>query len=82
MLHFPKHRIFPALTLFAALSLTSCGGTETRTDGTAGEAVVDQEKAAEQGGVQADATVIDNNAGPTVTPDSNSAAMDSTTTNP
>ena len=82
MLHFPKHRIFPALALFAALSLTSCGGTETRTDGTAGEAVVDQEKAAEQGGVQADATVIDNDAGPTVTPDSNAAAMDSMTTNP
>lgn len=82
MLHFPKHHIFPALTLFAALSLTSCGGTETRTDGTAGEAVISHDKAAEQGGVQADATVIDNEAGPTVTPDSNSAAMDSTTMNP
>lgn len=72
MLHFPKHRIFPALALFAALSLTSCGGTETRTDGTAGEAVIDREEAAEQGGVQADATVIDNEAGPTITADADS----------
>lgn len=73
MLYFPKHRLFSVLTLFAALSLSNCGGTETRTDGTAGEAVVDQEKAAEEGGVQADATVIDNDAGPTVTADADSA---------
>ena len=72
MFHFPKHRLFSVLALFAALSLTSCGNSETRTDGTAGEAVVDQEEAAEQGGVQADATVIDNEEGATVTADADS----------
>ena len=73
MFHFPKHRLFSVLALFAALSLASCGGnTEKRTDGTAGEAVVDQEEAAEEGGVQADATVIDNEEGATVTADADS----------
>ncbi len=82
MLHLPKHRLFPALALFAALSLPSCGDAEKRTDGTAGEAVSDREEAAEQGGVQADATVIDNDAGPTVTADADSAAAMDSTTNP
>ncbi|SMB93679.1 hypothetical protein SAMN00120144_2679 [Hymenobacter roseosalivarius DSM 11622] len=72
MFHFPKHRLFSVLTLFAALSLASCGNAEKRTDGTAGEAVVGQEEAAAQGGVQADATVIDNEAGATVTADADS----------
>ena len=72
MLYSLKHRFFSAFILFAALSLTSCGGAEKRTDGTAGEAVVDQEEAAKEGGVQADATVVDNEAGPTVTADADS----------
>ncbi|WP_084444975.1 hypothetical protein [Hymenobacter roseosalivarius] len=52
--------------------MASCGNAEKRTDGTAGEAVVGQEEAAAQGGVQADATVIDNEAGATVTADADS----------
>ncbi|WP_133271290.1 hypothetical protein [Hymenobacter radiodurans] len=55
------------------MSFASCGdNAEKRTDGTAGEAVVDQEEAAAQGGVQADATVIDNEEGATVTADADS----------
>jgi len=64
-----KTRFFSLLALVAALSLSSCGGAEKRTDGTAGEAVSDMDKAADKGGVEADATVIDNDAGPTVTAD-------------
>lgn len=68
-----KLRILSALT-FAALTLGSCNSTEKRTDGTAGEAVSDMDSAAADGGVKADATVIDNDAGPTVTADADSAA--------
>ncbi|QIX61636.1 DUF4142 domain-containing protein [Hymenobacter lutimineralis] len=69
-----KKTLFATLPLVALLALnTSCGDANNRTDGTAGEAVSDMDKAAEDGGVQADATVIDNNAGPTVTADTDSA---------
>lgn len=63
-----KLRLLHFLALAAALSLSSCN-TETRTDGTAGEAVSDLDAAADDGGVKSDAVVIDNNAGPTVTAD-------------
>ncbi|TGD78504.1 hypothetical protein [Hymenobacter wooponensis] len=68
-----KLRILSVLSLFAALSLSSCGNAEKRTDGTAGTAVTDMDSAAAEGGVKADAVVIDNNAGPTVTADADSA---------
>ncbi|GGG44636.1 hypothetical protein [Hymenobacter glacieicola] len=68
-----KTRFLPFLALGAALLLASCNNAETRTDGTAGEAVSDMDKAADEGGVKADAVVIDNNAGPTVTADADSA---------
>lgn len=67
-------RILSVLTLFAALALSSCGNAEKRTDGTAGTAVTDMDSAAAEGGVKADAVVIDNNAGPTVTANADSAA--------
>jgi len=71
------YRILTGLTLAAALSLSACNNAEKRTDGTAGEAVSNIDEAAEEGGVQADAVVIDNNAGPTVTPSAaDSAALD------
>ncbi|UYZ58539.1 hypothetical protein [Hymenobacter latericus] len=55
---------------------TACSGNDNqRTDGTAGEAVSDMDKAADEGGVQSDAVVIDNNAGPTVSADADSAAQ-------
>lgn len=69
-----KMRILSVLSLFAALSLSSCGDANKRTDGTAGTAVTDMDSAATEGGVKADAVVIDNNAGPTVTADGDSAA--------
>lgn len=69
-----KFRFLSLLALGATLSLASCNNAEKRTDGTAGEAVSDMDKAADDGGVQADATVIDNDAGPTVTADADSAA--------
>ncbi|MCR5887936.1 DUF4142 domain-containing protein [Hymenobacter sp. J193] len=70
-----KKNLFAILPLAALLALnTSCGDANKRTDGTAGEAVSDMDKAADEGGVQADATVIDNNAGPTVTADADSAS--------
>jgi hypothetical protein len=73
-----KTRFFSFALLAAALTFSSCG--EKRTDGTAGEAVSDMDKAAADGGVEADATVIDNEAGPTVTADADSAmAADSAT---
>ena len=68
-----KLRILSLLT-FATLALGSCNNAEKRTDGTAGEAVSDMDKAADEGGVKADATVIDNDAGPTVSADADSAA--------
>jgi hypothetical protein len=74
-----KIRFFSALLVAAALSLNSCNNADKRTDGTAGEAVSDMDKAADEGGVQADATVIDNDAGPTVTANADSAATDTTT---
>ncbi|WP_019948243.1 hypothetical protein [Hymenobacter aerophilus] len=67
-----KLPLFSCLALAATLALSSCN-TETRTDGTAGEAVSDLDNAANDGGVKADAVVIDNNAGPTVTADADSA---------
>ncbi|RYU80079.1 hypothetical protein [Hymenobacter persicinus] len=73
-----KH-LFSLLLVAGALSLASCGDSAKRTDGTAGEAVSDMDKATEEGGVQADATVIDNDAGPTVTANPDSAAADTTT---
>lgn len=76
-----KMRFFSALAVVAALSLSSCGDAAKRTDGTAGEAVSDMDEATKEGGVQADATVIDNDAGPTVTADADSAmASDSAAT--
>ena len=66
-----KTRFFPMLALGAGLLLAGCN-TEQRTDGTAGEAVSDLDDAADEGGVKADAVVIDNDAGPTVTADSDS----------
>ena len=71
-----KMRILSVLSLFAVLSLSSCGNAEKRTDGTAGTAVTDMDSAATEGGVKADAVVIDNNAGPTVTADADSATAD------
>lgn len=73
-----KIRIFSLLALAATLSLSSCDSTDKRTDGTAGEAVSDMDKAAAEGGVQADATVIDNDAGATVTANGDSATADTT----
>ena len=71
-----KMRILSVLSLFAVLSLSSCGNAEKRTDGTAGTAVTDMDSAATEGGVKADAVVIDNNAGPTVTADADSVTAD------
>ena len=74
-----KTNFLSLLALATILSFSSCGNAEKRTDGTAGEAVSDIDKAAEEGGVEADATVIDNDAGPTVAVDADSAmAADST----
>jgi hypothetical protein len=73
-----KIRFFSLLALAGMLSLASCGNDAKRTDGTAGEAVSDMDKAADEGGVQADATVIDNDAGATVTANGDSAATDTT----
>ncbi|MFD2787160.1 hypothetical protein [Hymenobacter rubripertinctus] len=72
-----KPRFFSLLLFSAGLTLASCN-TDQRTDGTAGEAVSDMNAAAADGGVQADAVVIDNDAGPTVSADADSlAAADS-----
>ncbi|WP_375434684.1 hypothetical protein [uncultured Hymenobacter sp.] len=74
-----KTNFLSLLALATMLSFSSCGDAEKRTDGTAGEAVSDMDKAADEGGVEADATVIDNDAGPTVSADADSAmATDST----
>ncbi|MBT9393020.1 hypothetical protein KLP40_07585 [Hymenobacter sp. NST-14] len=67
-----KTRFFFLLLLSGSLSLASCN-TEQRTDGTAGEAISDMDAAAADGGVKADAVVIDNDAGPTITADADSA---------
>lgn len=67
-----KMRFFSVAALAATLLLGGCNA-EQRTDGTAGEAVSDMDKAADDGGVKADAVVIDNDAGPTVTADADSA---------
>jgi len=75
-----KLRILPLLA-FVALTFASCNNAEKRTDGTAGEAVSNMDSAAADGGVKADAVVIDNNAGPTVSANADSAATtDSTAT--
>ena len=68
-----KTNFLSLVALASVLSFSSCGNTEKRTDGTAGEAVSDIDKAADEGGVEADATVIDNDAGPTVAVDADSA---------
>lgn len=75
-----KTRFLLLSVLAATLTLASCGDSATRTDGTAGQAVSNLDSAAADGGVKADAVVIDNNAGPTVTasPDSAMAADDMT----
>ncbi|AIZ62874.1 hypothetical protein PK28_02760 [Hymenobacter sp. DG25B] len=77
-----KKAFFAYLPLLVVLTLSTGCNTDKRTDGTAGEVVSDMDKAADEGGVQADATVIDNNAGPTVTADADSmaAAMDTAAT--
>ncbi|GAA4017200.1 hypothetical protein GCM10022408_33470 [Hymenobacter fastidiosus] len=75
-----KKPFFSLLLVAATLALNSCGDADKRTDGTAGEAVSDMETAADEGGVQADATVIDNEAGPTVTADADSVMGDTTMT--
>ena len=69
-----KKAIFAYLPLLAVLALSAGCNTDKRTDGTAGEVVSDMEKATDEAGVQSEATVIDNNAGPTVTVDADSAA--------
>jgi hypothetical protein len=74
-----KTRFLSLIALATVLSFSSCGNAEQRTDGTAGEAVSDIDKAAEEGGVEADATVIDNDAGPTVSADADSAMAADTT---
>jgi len=72
---------FLSLLTIGALTLGSCNSAEKRTDGTAGDAVTDMDSAAADGGVKADAVVIDNDAGPTVTANADSAATaDGTTT--
>ena len=63
-----KRSIFLLTALAASLTLGACSGDDKRTDATAGEAISDMDKAADEGGVKSDAVVIDNNAGPTVTP--------------
>jgi hypothetical protein len=69
-----KRSIFLLTALAASLTLGACsGGDNKRTDGTAGEAVSDMDKAADEGGVSSDAVVIDNNAGPTVSANADSA---------
>ncbi|UYZ62057.1 hypothetical protein [Hymenobacter weizhouensis] len=78
-----KMRFLPAFTVASVLLLSGCN-TEKRDDATAGEAVSDMNQAADEGGVKADAVVIDNQAGPTVTADADSAgaATDSTAATP
>lgn len=61
------------LPLAAVLTLGSCSDSAKRDDATAGDAVTDIDKAREEGGVQSDAVVIDNDAGPTVTANADSA---------
>ena len=68
-----KFRFLPLLALSTSLLLAGCNSEKT--DGTTGEAVSDIDQATDDGGVQADAVVIDNDAGPTVTADADSAAM-------
>lgn len=63
-----------ALPMAALLSLSACSDGAKRDDATAGDAVTDIDKAREEGGVQSDAVVIDNDAGPTVTATADSAA--------
>ncbi len=66
-----KTRFLPFLALGASLLLAGCNSNKN--DGTTGEAVSDMSQAADEGGVKADAVVIDNNAGPTVTANADSA---------
>lgn len=62
-----------ALPLAAVLALSSCSDAPKRDDATAGDVVTDMDEAREEGGVKSDAVVIDNDAGPTVTADADSA---------
>ncbi|OON70775.1 hypothetical protein [Hymenobacter sp. CRA2] len=64
-----------AAPLAAALLLSSCSDNAKRDDATAGDAVTDIDKAKAEGGSTADAVVIDNNAGPTVTANADSASQ-------
>lgn len=66
-----KTRFLPFLALGASLLLAGCNSNKN--DGTTGEAVSDMSQAADEGGVKADAVVIDNSAGPTVTANADSA---------
>lgn len=68
-----RSALFLMLPLAAALTLSSCSDGAKREDATAGDAVTDIDKAREEGGVQSDAVVIDNDAGPTVTANADSA---------
>jgi outer membrane murein-binding lipoprotein Lpp len=62
-----------AAPVAALLLLSSCSDNAKRDDATAGDAVTGIEEAREEGGSKADAVVIDNNAGPTVSADGDSA---------
>lgn len=62
-----------AAPVAALLLLSACGEKTKRDDATAGEVVSDMDNAADEGGVKSDAVVIDNNAGPTVAVDGDSA---------
>ncbi|WP_400192602.1 hypothetical protein [Hymenobacter sp. B81] len=75
-----KRTLFLLPALAATLLLAGCSDAEKRTDATAGDAVSDMDQAANEGGVQSDAVVIDNNAGPTVTANADSAAAAPDTT--
>ena len=63
-----KQRLFTGLLLATMISLSACNDAQERKDGTDGKAVNDIDAAVDEGAVKADATVIDNDAGPTVTP--------------
>ncbi|KAA9331376.1 hypothetical protein F0P96_14110 [Hymenobacter busanensis] len=78
-----RRSFFLLAALAASLSLGACNDADKRTDGTAGEAVSDMNQAADEGGVESEAVVIDNDAGPTVTANADSAnAAPADTTRP
>lgn len=61
----------PALA--GLLLLSACSDSEKRADATAGDVVTDIDEAKAEGGASSDAVVIDNNAGPAVTADADTA---------